>query len=71
MNLHIIKHLISEYCELVSGAYIENHFETIAISAEFKITKRALKHIIEQRKKMDIVKRKFFLYLRHLFIIQV
>ena len=50
MSLDLIKKLILEYFDLNTGDTIENHNEYINIRSDIKISRRSIKHIVEQRK---------------------
>ena len=46
----IIKELIIKYHKMESGDFIENHIEIICLHSNFIISRKSLKHIVEQRK---------------------
>ena len=46
----IIKELVIEYHKMESGDFIENHTEAICLYSNFIISRKSLKHIVEQRK---------------------
>ena len=42
--------MIIEYHKMEPGDFIENHTETICLHSNFIISRKSLKHIVEQRK---------------------
>jgi hypothetical protein len=50
MSILEIKNLIKEYYDFKEGVFIAEHLNLIEITTEYKISKRAIKHIVEKRK---------------------
>ncbi len=51
MTLEKIQELIIEYYKLADREHIENYLEEVFLVEDFLVTRRSLKHIVEQRRK--------------------
>ena len=49
MSMNLVAKLIKEYYVLDVGVYIEKHTEIIEIHRNIKISRKSIKHIVEQR----------------------